>query len=671
MNHWDWARYEASQMWDWLNKPLFDLDRVKAGLPVPWAGPKKEADPDEMAKQLAIRLFGYTVVGKPDGPAVIIPNDRNPNKSRGGIDEWVIGYHGGPPVRLEEVLETGVDKFSIVSRPLPMDTSRFVNDLAEAYGRWDNQLYRDLLTSAAGHYRADPRTDFGRELLVTAPRDLALGQAKGVKNAIARGYVVTYAEFGSLLRAAAFQLPEWRGYNGRPEQHPLAAADAPIQWWRNHYTVGGDSTQYGLWFGQTYNDDVSLLALQELPVDIHAHFESEGAGAELLWVRLTVRASGTAADLVNIHRSLHAVGHFDRVPGSDILGRDLTQLHYQTLPGSPRPPSIWPYPSGNWKALFRNIVARVDASGVQCGNLPVGHSLISGRPVYEQWGEPGKPGYHTLLIEGIPGSGKTTLALLMALLRRWSRNVLLIQMKQAEKEGAGKLIERIEGDYVRINLSTPRSDDQFRDVGIPEVEDRVAETIGQIEEGWSRGVSVKLPRAIRLGEGCEVLYAYYVEHFLTRFMDLCNRYHSRVGRVTIIIDDMASIGDSEEPRIPHYSVEVTRGLQDYFTTLFSTARERGAEVIGCIHSRDQLVRWTHGLALWRIAGYCLQLLAGGDYSTAGMWYTPETSLQATYDLKLAREALANPEVEIPTPPPGFRYLVDRELSKDLIRLMYG
>lgn len=675
MNHWDWVRYGTRRTWGWLNEPLIDPERVRALVPI--RDSRDGRDPTHQAVKQAIRDFGYDVVGNLGGPAIIIPN----GSSRDG-DQLVVAYHARP-FRPTEPLGVGARHFSYYSQVIPMSTEDFENGLAEAQQRSSNPTYQALLGLVSGHFRAGKR-HFCRGVFVTAPKWLVLEVTKGAPNAVGRGEVVCYRDYGPMLRATACRVPiNWRGWGGL-DRHPLLVAHDNIQWDGNHYRLGGDPVQHAIWLLRPRNVDQALVDLHRLPVDYFLHCESLGAGTNELWIRgFFVRASGTTFDLGQITNSLNTIGYWWRVPGDDILGKTLRRFHYATLPGSPSIPPIWPTPVEKWDKFLRNAVVP-DAVGVACGNLPLGHSFLADRrPIFENWGdpdEPDKPGVNSLLIVGPQGAGKTTEALVRGLCRRHGPNVWLFQVKRARSERAGRLIERCGGDYILLRLPEPANEKEYETAYRDVVRPMVDATMAELEDDWgnyspkSGRPPVGFPRAVRLETGSEILYADYLTYFLKRGVDLISRCHRKIGEVVITLDDPAGLTGYGQSHLPNKSVEVVKALREQVKALLSTGRELGIKVIVCMHGIGQLNDWPGGLGLWQAAGWCL-LLVGGRFDLAGLLYTQSAGLDFSFDLVKYYEALTDPDPDpdsqIPVPPDGFLGLIDRELSPEIVRLMDG
>lgn len=636
---------------NWLSEPIVSEENI--GDPrrlLPFLGPKESEQPPTLLDQ-ARRTFRMDVSSRGvENTAVVYDGEYK--------CPMVIGYHRSP-FSVKEALDQGPEIVKICNRMVPVDYGLFWATLEEAWNEWSNEYYRNLIQTAAFHFHSD---EFGRQAFEWGPSGMALGYAKGVPNVVSQGELVSYQDYGWLLDSIAHGRPQWRfSSNGaeRPAVHPLEVAYSELRPREDHFVWDGQpEVKNALYWLVPYGPE-QVKKLQDFPVDIFVTIKNVNS-PDTIFFKFVVWARGTQEDLQTLEGSLHQIGKMRRVPGYDPFDNDIDHVVRQLWPGkgSVPPPSLsMPgYKKHDWLRMLDAVVNGVDDTGVIRGNLPLGKSLIRpGKTVFLNWET-----VHMLAIAGPTGTGKTTLGMLLGLLR--THRVVALMLTPAETDMPGRLAEVCGGCFYRLEVPRAETPEEYRK-GQEDMEDKARGIISDWAEKWKSGIAQDLPFVIMpTKKGTPALRDHFVTEFLIMFRSLLQDFYEATGKRTIIlIDDLISLsGDSSDPKLGKLTSNAGRRARDQIHESLDTFRKSGGNMILTVHSPEEFRDlWSSGF--WRSIPYCVWMMSAEERSRAhGKAY-----LIRPAEFPLDR----NSETDDITKSPGFRGLFDYRLPPPLMNLL--
>lgn len=567
----------------------------------------RRAEQNEVTRQIieAERDLGMRLRYGPNSEAILYP--RTPRNGNGRV----VAVFQSPP-DLGSVLKSGAPSFSLISRPVPIDTSAFRESVRSALDSWSwSRYYRQFLQAAQDHFLFG--AGFVRELVITGDAAYALGVKAGAPTSIAQGKPLKSNELANLLREVITQGScEAKGHLGNGD-HPLVFANTPLRVCLGGYAAHNETLrEVGLWIIRW---PWRLEELLKLPVTLHTQVENLGGHSLYLWA--TVRAAGTPAELEEIGRSLARVSRAERVSGWDITGMDAMKMHQRTLPGSPKPVPGMPFSEPAWRDFLRIMANSANAALTKTGDLAVGRTL-AGQTIFRQSLE-----NRAVAIEGETGSGKTITAMLYAFTR--TPHVIFIHLTPCADDSPGKFARKLGGQHIPINLPQPRSVDEFNQAAV-QIELEVERRVQEMKSRWHKeGYLAGLPMVIQPGSGSTSLYAFYITCLLRHLRPAIEAYFLRTGkRLCIVFDDLIGIPNTPDQNVGELSVTKGQELRYEIQLSVDTCRKLGFDVILTVHSREEFAGFGDGF--WSSIPFCVRLIPDSSHHRAEIWSPSQTRL---------------------------------------------
>ena len=577
---------------------------LPASCSAPITPPTRPEPPDPITVRVGKieEHLGITLRYGPEGEAILIPLNGD------GIPR-AVGRHDSPP-ELMDAWKTKVPWTVVLNRAVKVDTRSFELTLEAARVESGGETrYTQLLEEARSW--AVPRTLYGspplvaRELLISAPTEMALPKAGEDKTALVKGEIVSCKGYGDLLWATVCRQPQRPGHGVRTSHPLLLGAPTQIEFAKEHYEVGGEC--HAIWsivpliqrLGEIQQLDIDLLALLE-NVD------------QNLWASIYVRGSARDIEgLKELGRTLGAYaqnGRIERVRGFHEWGWNLERAYKAFVPGGVLPPPQNQFLVLHPEAFLNAFTSHVSMAGsITAGDMFVGRA--NGRPVLIARDE--RP---TVGIEGLPTTGKTTLASFLAL--TGTPHVLVVHLTSVEGEAPGCWARDFGGQVLNLNLPGAETAKEELELIKADAEE-VKQFWARLKQLWLQtGEAVGMPIVLRRESGCPVRFAAYALHFAREYKEAWRLLYKTDPRrrAAIIWDDLVGIPRKKNAFLGDLPVEIGNELKAEIQEQIDSLRKIGMQVYLTLHACEEFLDWLPGM--WKSISLFIKLKAGVQHREA-------------------------------------------------------